>query len=149
MSDTEMEDQDLSLTDENVQPEMRPIFINYKKQKKKHFDRQAEKKAKYTTGLKDIQLLEADVMRVAQKATSALSKSINTYEEERQKSARAKTDGAVEDFFYNSAKAASKYFKEASDLPLDLMASVNRTSYRKRMRKNLRRASRAMRMWRL
>jgi hypothetical protein len=128
-------------------PELRPIFIKYKKPKKKAKDDKG--KVKYTASLKDVQLLEGDVLRVAQKATKALSKGIDTYEQERSKSAKEKTDGAVEDFFYNSAKAASIYFKETSDLPIDLAESVNRTSYNKRMRRNLRRASRTMRMWRL
>jgi hypothetical protein len=132
-----------------LEAELRPIVIDYKKRKKKRIDRDAEGKEKYTAGMKDIQLLEGDVTRVAKKATRALAKGIDTYDQERQKSAKEKTDGAVEDLFYNSAKAASIYFKETSDIPIDLAESINRTSYRRRMRKNLRRASRTIRMWRI
>ena len=88
-------------------------------------------------------------MKVAQKATRALSKGVDTYEQERQKSAKEKTDGAIDDFFYNSAKATSAYLKEASDIPVDLIESVNKTPMRKRLRKRLRRTSKAIRMWRL
>jgi len=132
---------------DKVDPELRPVFIKYKKPKKN--TQEVKGKEKYTPELKDVQILEGDILRVVQKATKGLSKGIDTYEQERSKSAKEKTDGAVEDFFYNSAKAASIYFKETSDLPIDLAESVNRTSYSKRMRKNLRRASRSIRMWRL
>jgi hypothetical protein len=150
MTETEKSVRELPLSSNRMDPELRPIIIDYKKRKnKKRIARDEEGNERYTAGLKDIQILEGDVIRLAQKATNALAKGIDTYEQERQKSAKEKTDGAVEDFFYNSAKAASKYFKETSDIPLDLAESVNRTSYRKRLRKNLRRASRTIRMWRL
>ena len=150
MTDTEKKgEQGLQRPSIQTGPDMQPIVIKYKKPKKKADDDGSNGKPKYSAGLKDVQLLEGDVMRVTQKATRALSKGIDTYEEERKKSAKDKTDGAVEDFFYNSAKAASAYFKETADLPIDLAESVNRTSYNKRMRKNLRRASRSIRMWRL
>ena len=71
------------------------------------------------------------------------------YDRERQKSAREKTDGAIEDFIQNSAKATSAYLKEASDLPIDLVEAVSNLSYRDQVRKNLRRASRFIRTWRI
>ena len=126
-----------------------PIVIRYKKPRKKRDSRSGDGKAKYTPGLKDVQVLEGNLMKVAQKATRALSKGVDTYEQERQKSAKEKTDGAIDDFFYNSAKATSAYLKEASDIPVDLIESVNKTPMRKRLRKRLRRTSKAIRMWRL
>jgi len=95
-----------------LQPEIQPIVLEYKK-KKDEEDNGGESKGKekYSKGLEDVQRLEGDVLRVSQKAAKAFSKSIDTYESERQKSAKEKTDGAVEDFVHNSAKAASTYMK--------------------------------------
>jgi hypothetical protein len=133
----------------DVQPEIKPIVLDYKKRKKKTEDNGNEGKEKYSKGLGDIQRLEEDVLRVSQKAAKALSKSIDTYESERQKSAKEKTDGAVEDFVHNSAKAASTYMKEASDIPIDIAEAVNTDSYRKRLRKSLQQVSEAIGLWRL
>ena len=64
-------------------------------------------------------------------------------------SAKEKTDGAIEDFFNNSAKATSAYLKEASEIPVDIVEAIDTESYRKRMRRNLRRASKFMRLFRM
>jgi hypothetical protein len=131
------------------QPELQPIVLEYKKRKKKAKDAAEETKAKYSKGLEDIQSLEGDVVRVAQRATKALSKGVDTYEHERQQSSKEKTDGAIEDFFHNSAAAASAFMKEASEIPVDVAESLNKKSYRKRLRRGLRRASKIIRTWRI
>jgi hypothetical protein len=133
-----------------LQSELKPIVLEYKARKKKRTaNEEDEGQEKYSEGLKDVQVLEGDVMRVAQRAARAASKGIDTYEQERQRSAKEKTDGAIEDFFNNSAKAASVSLKEASEIPLDLVESINTESYRKRLRKNLRRTSRLIRLFRI
>jgi hypothetical protein len=133
-----------------LQPEIQPIVLEYKK-KKDEEDNGGESKGKekYSKGLEDVQRLEGDVLRVSQKAAKAFSKSIDTYESERQKSAKEKTDGAVEDFVHNSAKAASTYMKEASDIPVDIAEAFDTDSYRKRLRESLRQASKVIGLWRL
>ena len=103
----------------------------------------------YSEGLEDVQVLEGNMVHIAQRAAKAASKGIDTYEQERQRSAKEKTDGAIEDFFNNSAKATSAYLKEASDIPLDVVESMNTESYRKRLRKNLRRTSKLIRLFRI
>ncbi len=139
----------LRLSRGQSQPELQPIVLEYKKRGKKSKNNGDGDKVKYSKGLEDIQRLEGDVVHIAQKATKALSKGIDTYERERDQSSKDKTDGALEDYFQNSAKAASIYLKEASDIPVDLVESVNKTSYRKRLRRSLRRASKIIRMWRI
>ncbi len=139
----------LRLSRGKSQPELQPIVLEYKKRGKKSKNDGEGAKVKYSKGLEDVQRLEGDVVRIAQKATKALSKGIDTYEREREQSSKDKTDGAIEDYFQNSAKAASTYLKEASDIPVDLVESVNKTSYRKRLRRSLRRASKIIRMWRI
>jgi hypothetical protein len=132
-----------------LQPDIKPIVLEYKERRKKSTAETDEGNEKYSDGLEDVQVLEGNVVRVAQRAVRAFSKGMDTYERERQRSAKEKTDGAIEDFFNNSAKATSAYLKEASDIPVDLMESINTESYRKRLRKNLRRSSKLIRLFRI
>jgi len=131
-----------------LKPEIQPIVLEYKRKKKARTSEQ-ESKEEYSDGLEDIQRLEGDVVRISQRGARALSKGLDTYEHERHKSALEKKDGAIEDFVYNSAKATSAYLKEASELPVDIAESLNRISYRRLLRENLRMTSRMMRLWRL
>jgi len=139
----------LRRTHGKLKPEIKPIVIEYEDRRTKQGGRTEKSKQKYSDGLEDVQVLEGNVVRVAQKAVKALSKGVDTYERERQQSAKEKTDGAIEDFFNNSAKATSTYLKEVSDIPVDLMESIDTSSYRKRLRRNLRRASRLIRLFRI
>jgi hypothetical protein len=131
-----------------LQADMRPVVLEYK-EKKKSKSQSEEDQDKYSEGLEDIQELEGDVMHIAQRFTKALAKGVDTYEQERQKSAKEKKDGAIEDFLHNSAKATSVYLKEASEIPLDIADSVNKESYRKRLRKSLRSTSKFIRLFRI
>jgi hypothetical protein len=131
-----------------LQPEVKPIVLEYKKEKKTREDEDNGKEG-YSEGLEDIQRLEKDVLRVSQRAAKSLSKGIDTYQEERQKSAEEKKDGAIEDFVHNSAKAMSVSIKEASEIPMDIAEAVNKKSYRKRLRQTLRQASRVIRFWQI
>ena len=150
MSDDEKSNVDLSERP-GSQPgsTLKPIVLKFKKSKKKDKSVDDERKEKYSPGLKDIQRLEGKVVRIAQKATKGLAKGVDVYERERQQSAKAKTDGAIEDFIHNTAKASSTYLKETADLPLDLAEAVSPRSSRKRLRRSLRRASKFIRLWRI
>jgi hypothetical protein len=139
-----------------AEPRLKPIILKYKKKNKKVDETDESGKVgseKYSRGLGDIQRLEGHVVHVAQKATKALSKGMDVYEREREQSSREKTDGAIEDFIHNSAKATSAYLKEASGIPIDLAESVAESastgSYRKRVRKTLKLASGFIRLWRI
>jgi hypothetical protein len=134
------------------QPEgaTRPIVLKLKKGgKKRKKDEGGEKKVKYSRGLKDIQKFEGSMVGIARKATSALSKGVEVYDIEREKSSREKTDGAIEDFIHNTAKASSASLKEAADIPIDMAEAISPISYRKRLRRNLRRATKTIRLWRI
>ena len=139
----------LRRTGGKIKSEMKPIVLEYKGRKKKSKTEVDESQNKYSDGLEDIQILEGDVIRVVQRAAKAASKGLDTYEHERQRSAKEKTDGAIEDFFNNSAKATSVYLKEASEIPMDIAESTNTRSFRKRFRKYLRRSSKLMRLFRI
>jgi len=127
-----------------------PIVIEYKERKKKR-KRAADdnEPERYSRGLKDVQRFEGDAVKIARKSAKAFSKGLDTYEQERSRSAKEKKDGAIEDFMHNSAKAASTYMKETSDIPVDIAESMYTKSYRKRLRRNLRRVSRVIRLFRI
>ena len=132
-----------------LEADVKPIVLEYKRADDDDVETVKKGKAKYSKGLEDIQTMEADVLRVSQRAAKAFSKGIDTYQSERQKSAEDKTDGAVEDFVHNSAKAMSASLKEASDIPMDIAESINTDTYRKRLRESLRNASKMIDFWRI
>jgi len=132
-----------------LQSEAQPIVLEYKKRKKKKRTLEDEKEIRYSKDLKDVQKLEGNILRITKRSTHALSKGIDTYERERDNSAKEKKDGAVEDFVDNSAKAANTYMKEVSEIPMDIAETFGEKSYRKQTRKNLRRALKALRLFRI
>jgi hypothetical protein len=136
-------------TSDPMRDVMHPVVLKYKKGRRKNKDSGDDAKAKYSKGLADIQILEGNFVHIAQRTSKAIFKGIDTYEHERSQSLKKKTDGAIEDFVYNSAKAASEFLKETSEIPIDMVDSMNQKSYRKRMRKGLRRSSKILRMWRI
>jgi hypothetical protein len=139
----------LHLTSDQGQADIQPIVLKYKRGKKKSEVATEDARAKYSKGLEDIQIIEGNLIHLAQRASKAVYKGIDTYERERGQSIKKKKDGAIEDFVYNSAKAASEFLKETSSIPIDLADTVNKKSYRKRLRKVLRRSSKIIRMWRI
>jgi hypothetical protein len=126
----------------------RPIVLEYHPHKKRQ-TRKEENGEKYSEGLEDVQRAEADIMRVARRASKAATIGLDTYERERSRSAGEKKDGAIEDFPHNSAKALSEGLKEASEIPLDVAESVSTKDYRKRLRDNLRMISKTLRVFRI
>jgi len=131
-----------------LEPEIKPIVLEYRKRRKKKSADDDETEM-YSEGLEDIQRLEGDIMRVAKRSARVVSKGLDTYDQERKKSAKEKKDGAIEDFVHNTAKAASVSMKEASEIPMDIVESMNTKSYRKRLRASLRRASKVIRLFRI
>jgi hypothetical protein len=132
-----------------LQPGLQPIVLEYKERKKKTKAEGETEEVKYSEGLEDVQRMEGDVMRVAQRSARALSKSLDTYDQERKRSAKEKKDGAIEDFAHNSAKAASTYMKEISEIPMDIAESLDTSSYRKRLRDSLHQTSKIIRLFRI
>ncbi len=132
-----------------LQPGLQPIVLEYKERKKKTKAEGETEEERYSEGLEDVQRMEGDVMRVAQRSARALSKSLDTYDQERKRSAKEKKDGAIEDFAHNSAKAASTYMKEISEIPMDIAESLDTSSYRKRLRDSLHQTSKVIRLFRI
>ncbi len=135
-----------------AQSGLEPIVFEYrsgKNKKKKKAQAEDNGKVRYTRNLKDVQEAEGDLVRAARRATKAIAVGVDTYDRERRRSAAAKKDGAIKDFPHNSATALSDSLKEASDIPVDLVDAVTAKNYRKRMRRELKRVSRALRLFRL
>jgi len=124
-----------------------PIVLEYQP-KKKRKDKEDDVD-KYSEGLEDVQRAEADLVRIARRASKAATAGLDTYERERSRSASEKKDGAIEDFPHNSAKAMSDALKEASEIPLDVADSISTKNYRKRLRDNLKMVSRTLRIFRI
>lgn len=140
----------LCRTRAGLQSEVRPIVIDYKKRRKnKRRAAKDDDEERYSEGLEDVQRLEGNLVHVAKRSARVLSKGIDTYEQERDRSAKEKKDGAIEDFIDNSAKAASASMKEASELPVDIAEALGDRSYRRRTRKSLRRVSGIIRLFRI
>lgn len=133
-----------------LQSRIQPIVLEYKSGKKNKKEQATEEdRNMYSKGLEDIQQAEADAIGLARRAVKAVSKGMDTYDRERSRSAKEKKDGAIEDFPYNSAKAFSAGLKEASEIPLDLVESITAKNYRQLLRKSLKRASKALRIFRI
>ena len=131
-----------------LEAEIKPIVLEYRKRRKQKAADEDEQE-QYSEGLEDIQQLEGNIMRLAKRSARVVSKGLDTYDQERQKSAKEKKDGAIEDFVHNTAKAASVSMKEASEIPMDIVESVNTKNYRKRLRASLRRTSKIIRLFRI
>jgi len=149
----EVEKKKLTVVDDShgrLPSEVQPIVWEYKerKKKKKRFieDKNEEK---YSKGLKDIQELEGSILRVTKRSANVVSKGIDTYEHERNISAKEKKDGVLEDFIDNSATAVSASMKEASEIPMDIAESLNMKPLGKGARKGLRRVSKIIRLFRI
>ena len=129
-----------------LRPELRPIVLEYKSRDDDDDD-DDEGEERYSGGLKDIQRMEADLVRVARRATRAMAEGIDTYDRERSRSASEKEDGAIRDFIPNTGKAMSAYLEEASEIPMDVAEAINTQTNRRQLRRGLRRVSRVMRLW--
>jgi hypothetical protein len=132
-----------------LQSEIRPILIEYKKSGKKKRRTAEDDDERYSEGLEDVQRLEGNLVRVAKRSAKVFSKGIDTYERERNRSAKEKKDGVIEDFVDNSAKAASVSMKVASEIPMDIAEALGDRIYRKPARKSLRRISGTIRLFRI
>jgi hypothetical protein len=139
----------LRRTSGGLQAEIQPIVIDYKKRRRKNRRDEDDDEERYSEGLEDVQRLEGNLVRVAKRSAKVFSKGIDTYEQERNRSAKDKKDGAIEDFIDNSAKAASASMKEASEIPVDVAEALGGRSYRKQARKSLRRVSGTIRLFRI
>ncbi len=134
----------------HLEPGLRPIVVDLKPGREKRAKTRKEPKAiKYSPGLAEIQQAQADLLKVMRRATRAIAHGVDTYEQERAKSAETKLDGAIVDYPHNAAKALSETIREASEIPVDVADAITTQNYRRRMHRNLRRISKALRVFRM
>lgn len=132
-----------------LEARLRPVILEYEPRPEKRAKTEIGSKGeRYSAGLEDIQQAEVDLLSVMRRATRAVAQGVETYDRERARSAEAKTDGAIEDFPHNSAKALSEMLKEASEIPVDIADAVTTKNYRRRLRRNLQSVSKTLRVFR-
>jgi hypothetical protein len=117
----------------------KPIVIKVKKQKKK----------KYSSGLKDVQVIGRRMSKVSSSMARSFSEGIDTYRKASNKSARKRRDGALRDLSINVAKGFSRALRESSDIPFDLAKSFVTRGSRRTTRRQIRAISRFNRILRI
>ncbi len=118
----------------------KPIVIKLKKKNKK--------KKRYSRELEDIQRMERQFTRSSHRVAKAMEKGFSSYRKRRNQSAEKKQDGAIEDFVVNTGWATSRALREVSPIPYDIARTVSSKRVRRQLKRQLRRASRALRIWR-
>lgn len=103
------------------------------------------KKRRYSKGLKEIQQFERSLSKASTRVARAVAKGMETYRKRSATSALKKRDGALRDFSVNFADGLGKTMRVLSGVPSDLAKAVNTPRARKRMRRQLRAASRVLR----
>jgi Family of unknown function (DUF6312) len=117
----------------------KPIVIKTKKQKKK----------KYSSGLKDVQVIGRRMSKISSDIAHSMSEGVDSYRKASDKSARKKRDGALRDINLNVAKAVSRALRESSDIPFDLAKSLTTRGSRRSARRQIRAISRISRILRI
>ena len=120
----------------------KPIVLKLRKRTKGK-----KRKYRYSRGLADVQKAEGHMTRIGKKATRSLSAGIAEYDRQRRKSAGKKRDGALRDYIPNMGIAMSETLAEAADIPTDVSKMLNTRSSRRMLRRQLRMASDAMRLF--
>jgi len=117
-----------------------PIVLTLKKK--------SRKKRRYSKGLEEIQQTERHLVRASHRMARAVEKGISNYRVESTKSSKKKRDGAIRDFIPNSGIAMAQMLKEVSPIPNDIARALNTKPMRRRLRRQLRGATRMLRTWR-
>lgn len=94
-----------------------------------------KKKKKYSRNRRTIQELEVGVTDSARRLSKAVKDGLDTYIEERDKSAKKKRDGAIRDLLRNQSKAMRKGLSIAAEAPADFMDAVANLKVIRRMTK--------------
>lgn len=116
----------------------KPVVIDLKPSKIKA-------KRRTSPALAEIQHYERHLTRAAQRLTGALERGLAEYRTRSRKSARKKKDGALRDLLQNSGRGLRVSLKEASALPLDVARTLDSRQNRRRIKRQVRLLSRALR----
>lgn len=135
MTDKEAEQEVVHQTVEPQETPAKPIILKFKKKKKKK---------RYSRELMEIQRIERHLTRSSHRVAKGLEKGFSTYIKRRDRSAKNKRDGAVRDFLLNTGWATTRAFREITPIPYDMAKAMDSRG----LRRQLRRVSRAFRVWR-
>ena len=103
-----------------------------------------EPEHEYTSGLKNFQESERSYSEALQTISGAINKGVDSYLDERDRSAAEKKDGALEDFFINSAKGVSVAAEAGSSAIYDIAKSIDAYFIPDRTRKDIKRSIRSL-----
>jgi len=93
-----------------------------------------EHKRKYSRRTRGVQEVEHGVSKAAASLGEAVATTFRTYKKREKASSFKKRDGAIKDAVKNWTKAYGKGMKEASDVPYQLVKSVNSSKASKQIR---------------
>ena len=93
-----------------------------------------EHKRKYSRRTRGVQEVEHGVSKAAASLGEAVATTFRTYKKREKASSYKKRDGAIKDAVKNWTKAYGKGMKEASDVPYQLVKSVNSSKASKQIR---------------
>ena len=90
---------------------------------------------RYSKGLETSQRMERKLTDANRKLLGALTAGLDTWIEERDKSAASKRDGAMRDGLKNGAKALRTFSRESAEVPADILDAllderINKDLYR-------------------
>ncbi|HEX5720970.1 MAG TPA: hypothetical protein VF179_32760, partial [Thermoanaerobaculia bacterium] len=88
-------------------------------------ERRSERRRRYSRGTRDVQRFQRDATRATRRLADAVATGWETYDKESDRSAKRKRDGAVRDFWQNSALALGDTMSESSRAPYDLVRNLD------------------------
>lgn len=94
--------------------------IELPQRRKKNKKRRKRRKGKYSNELGDVQRLDRTLTKSERRIARAVLSAIDSWDDNSNRSASKKRDGALKDALANSSKAYSKYYKGIKGLPKDL-----------------------------
>ena len=100
--------------------------------------RKRKKRKKYSKGTKDAQRLERGVTKASYRVANAVTKGLDRFYKEGNKSARKRRNGATVDALENYSKAFADAAAEAAKAPAEIARRVNSRKILKRARRNAR-----------
>jgi hypothetical protein len=83
--------------------------------------------------------IEKRLSKAARRVTKAVNRGMSEYQDQRDKSASRRRDGALVDIYENVSRGVSRAISESSPLLVDVSKAFNTKKNRRRIRKTLRR----------
>jgi hypothetical protein len=113
-----------------------PVVVNLERRKRR---------ARSTRGLGPVEGAQRGLARASLRVARAVAAGMETYLDERDKSASRKRDGALRDLHLNVADAVGTILRESKDVPRELARGIDTRETRRAIRRSVRTAARVNR----